>query len=87
MASTAFGLESTLTLTQGNDFYVFATIGDDIIAGLGGDDIIIGGTGTDLIDGGAGNDMAVMQISFANASFSLDRAGRLIVTDQVGSLL
>ncbi|NCO87938.1 MAG: calcium-binding protein [Rhodobacterales bacterium] len=86
MVTTIFGLEATLTLTEENDYYVFATIRDDVIAGLGGDDIIIGGTGTDFIDGGAGNDMAAMQVSLANAALSIDAQGYLVVSS-VGGIL
>ncbi|HBD91188.1 MAG TPA: hypothetical protein DC061_11660 [Gemmobacter sp.] len=87
LTKTAFGVDATVTFTEGNDFYVFATIGDDVIAGLAGDDIMIGGTGTDLIDGGSGSDMAVMQASFADSTFSLDSEGRLIISSGVGSFL
>lgn len=84
---TAFGLEATTTFTEGNDFYVFATIRNDVIAGLGGDDVIIGGPGVDYIDGGSGNDMAVTQITFANAAFEIDDNGFLVVSDRSGGLL
>ena len=84
MVQTDFGIPATVVFTEGDDYYVIGTFGNDVIAGLGGDDIILGIAGTDYIDGGAGTDVVGIPFTYDNAGFELDDADRLVVYNTGG---
>ena len=59
--------------------------GTDTLLGGDGDDTLTGGRGDDRINGGTGTDTAIINDSFANASFELDVAGTLQITSADGT--
>jgi Ca2+-binding RTX toxin-like protein len=69
--------------------------GADTLSGGAGDDVLIGGGGNDTLEGGSGNDelvgdggaadSAVFSGNAAQYGFALDGAGRIVVTDFVGT--
>jgi Ca2+-binding RTX toxin-like protein len=88
---TIFGTKGsdTIQALSGNDT-VHAFEGNDTISGGGGDDVLSGGQGNDIINGGAGDDIinggkgldtVVYAGVLSDYSFSVDKIGRLIITD------
>ena len=51
--------KATIKGTPDNDFNLFGTDGDDVIAGKKGDDILRGFDGDDILRGGQGNDRLI----------------------------
>lgn len=56
IARDCYGLDPTISGSEGNDFLV-GTAGDDVISAEGGDDVILGKDGNDVVCGGDGNDL------------------------------
>lgn len=57
--------------------------GDDAISGGQGNDYIYGGAGNDLINGAKGDDTVDYRGNFSDYTFSVDRLGRIHITDSV----
>jgi Ca2+-binding RTX toxin-like protein len=55
--------------------------GNDTLNGTNGSDVLVGGAGNDTLNGGGGTDTSVFSSPAANYGFSLNGAGRLVVTD------
>lgn len=56
---------------------------NDAMSGGAGDDLLIGGGGDDVINGAAGDDTAVYSGNRDDYTITVDRFGRIIVTDNI----
>ena len=67
----------------GGDDVISGGAGSDLISAGGGDDRVIGGAGNDTINGGSGWDVAQYRGDLADYSLTVDKLGRLHLTDTV----